>query len=157
MEQSSIPTERQVSTSVEGGGQPATEHGPVETPLARASRELSDIWKDFYRHGGDKNPNAGTERRKKVAELNDRTDPTVMEVFEHSVTSADNNVPSQITYGMQIRNKAQEVVAKEFAESEKMKREAVKINPPKKSAGARLHDRRVKAQQRRGTNPQDVH
>lgn len=103
-------------------------------PLNReeAREQLAEVWLDFW--SGSRTPHDSEIRNRRVLEVLGRLSPTDREYFLHAEEGEDSVLA-------QIR--------------EMSKRLASTRHIPSK--GQRLHTRRQKARQRRGTDPKKIH
>lgn len=100
--------------------------------LEEAREQLAEAWLDFW--SGSRTPHDSEIRNGRVLEVLERLSPTDRDYFLHAEEGKD----SQLA---QIR--------------EMSKRLASTRHTPSK--GERLHTRRQKARQRRGTDPRKIH
>lgn len=113
----------------------------TDNSLEEATQFLRDIWADFWR--GPQGPEDKRKRQMAIAEILDILKPEIVEYLTEPGEG-----------GMSLLGKIRDETRREVSISESsQRREEIK----RPSRGQAIAIRRQKAQQRRGTDPRDIH
>lgn len=122
------------------------------------ANELYTIWFDF--EGRSQTPETALERKQRLTDWQLSLTPKKDQFFHDPVTTVEvERREEEVGLGYMIRKLATED-ARRLRSAERaaqIEAERKVLEERRKSKSQKLHIRRMKAQERRGTNPQDIH